>query len=184
MKPAVSTEGTSRTESVQVWDPLVRVFHWSLVLAFFGAYALGDDGGEWHQVLGYIVLGLVTFRLIWGVAGTRYARFSSFVPTPGKVICYLKDVVVRREARHLGHNPAGAVMIVALLLMLIGTGATGWLLTTDAFWGSEALEDVHEGFANGTLVLVGLHVAGVIFSSLRHHENLVRAMFTGRKRAK
>ncbi len=183
MKTAVSTAGTTSAETVRVWDPLVRIFHWSLVLSFFGAYALGDDGGWWHQALGYTVLGLVAFRVLWGVVGSRYARFSSFVATPQKVISYLKDLVARREARHLGHNPAGAVMIVALLLMLIGTGTTGWLLTTDTFWGSEPMEDVHETFANGTLLLVGLHVAGVVFSSLRHRENLVRAMFTGRKRA-
>lgn len=183
MKPAVSTVSVVPTGTVRVWDPLVRVFHWSLVLAFFGAYALGDDGGWWHQTLGYAMLGLVAFRLAWGLVGTRYARFSSFVPTPRKVFSYLKNLVARREARYLGHNPAGAVMIVVLLLMLIGTGATGWLLTTDTFWGSEAMEEVHEGFANSTLFLVGLHVAGVIFSSLRHRENLVHAMFTGRKRA-
>ena len=184
MKPAVSTGGAAGAETVRVWDPLVRIFHWSLVLAFFGAYALGDDGGWWHQTLGYTVLGLVAFRLVWGLVGTRYARFSSFVPTPRKVFSYLKDLVARREARYLGHNPAGAMMIVALLLMLIGTCTTGWLLTTDIFWGSEAMEDVHEGFANSTLFLVGLHVAGVVFSSLHHRENLVHAMLTGRKRAK
>jgi cytochrome b len=183
MKTAVSTAGAASAGTVRVWDPLVRIFHWSLVLAFFGAYALGDDGGWWHQTLGYSVLGLVAFRLLWGMVGTRYARFSSFAPTPRKVISYLRDLVARREARHLGHNPAGAVMIMALLLVLIGTGTTGWLLTTDAFWGSEALEGVHEGFVNSTLFLIGLHIAGVVFSSLRHRENLVRAMFTGRKRA-
>lgn len=182
MKPAAVITGTDAGGTVPVWDPLVRIFHWALVAAFFSAYTLGDDGGTVHQALGYGVLGLVAFRLLWGVFGTRYARFSSFVPTPGKLVAYLKDLVARREARHLGHNPAGAVMILALLLMLIGTGTTGWLLS-DLYWGSERVEDLHEAFANGTLVLVGLHVAGVVFSSLRHHENLVRAMFTGRKRA-
>ena len=184
MKPAVLTANATRAEkTVRVWDPLVRIFHWSLVAAFFGAYALGDDGGQLHQALGYTVLGLVGFRLVWGVIGTRHARFASFVPSPRRLIGYLKDVARHREARYLGHNPAGAAMIVALLLSLIATGSTGWLLTTDAFWGSEVLGDVHEALANGTLFLVGLHVAGVVFSSLRHRENLVRAMFTGRKRA-
>lgn len=183
MKDAVSSVSATGAETVQVWDPLVRIFHWSLVLAFFGAYALGDDGGGWHQTLGYTVLGLVAFRLVWGVIGSRHARFTSFVPTPRRAMGYLRDLVARREARHLGHNPAGAMMIVALLLASIGTGCTGWLQTTDAFWGSEAMENVHEGFVNGTLVLIGLHVIGVAFSSLRHRENLVRAMVTGRKRA-
>ena len=182
MKPAVSTVSMVPAGTVRVWDPLVRVFHWSLVLAFFGAYALGDDGGWWHQTLGYAMLGLVAFRLAWGLVGTRYARFSSFVPTPRRVFSYLKNLVARREARYLGHNPAGAAMIVALLVAVIATGTSGWLMTTDAFWGSESAEAIHEWAANGTLLLVGLHIAGVAFSSLRHRENLVRAMVTGRKR--
>jgi len=183
MKTAAMNVSAAKDETVRVWDPLVRIFHWSLVVAFFSAYLLGDDGGQLHQALGYGVLGLVAFRLVWGVVGSRHARFAGFVPSYRQLVGYLKDLAARREARYLGHNPAGAVMIVALLLALIGTGTTGWLLTTDAFWGSEALEEVHEALANGTLLLVGLHVAGVIFSSLRQRENLVRAMLTGRKRA-
>jgi cytochrome b len=183
MKTAALTERASKGNTVRVWDPLVRVFHWSLVLAFFGAYLLGDDGGQLHQALGYTVLGLMAFRLVWGLVGSRHARFAGFIPSYRKLIAYLKDVLAHREARYLGHNPAGAVMIVALLLALTGTGTTGWLMTTDAFWDSNLLEEVHEILANGTLLLVGLHVAGVVFSSVRHRENLVRAMLTGRKRA-
>jgi cytochrome b len=183
MKTATLTERASKGNTVRVWDPLVRVFHWSLVLAFFGAYLLGDDGGQLHQALGYTVLGLVSFRLVWGLVGSRHARFAGFIPSYRQLMAYLKDVLAHREARYLGHNPAGAVMIVALLLALISTGTTGWLMTTDAFWDSNFLEEVHEILANGTLLLVGLHVAGVLFSSVRHRENLVRAMLTGRKRA-
>ena len=183
MKTMTLSAHTDLSKTVKVWDPLVRVFHWSLVLAFFGAYLLGDDGGQLHQTLGYTVLGLVAFRLIWGLIGGRHARFINFVPSYRTTKDYLKDVAVHREARYLGHNPAGAVMIVALLLALIGTGTSGWLMTTDTFWDSKWMEEVHEILANGTLLLVGLHVAGVVFSSWRHHENLVRSMFTGRKRS-
>lgn len=169
-------------KAILVWDPLVRIFHWSLVIAFFSAYLLGDDGGQLHQVFGYTVIGLVAFRLIWGLIGSRHARFASFIPSYSKLLAYTKDVLAHREARYLGHNPAGAAMIVVLLVSLAGTGATGWMLTTDAFWGNDAVAEVHELLANSTLFLIGLHVAGVIFSSLRHRENLVRAMFSGRKR--
>lgn len=171
------------TGTVRVWDPLVRLFHWSLVAAFGTTYLLGEDGGPLHQRLGYVVLGLVAFRLLWGVAGSRHARFRDFVPSPAGLAAYLRDIAARREQRYLGHNPAGGAMIVALLLALTATGVTGWLGTTDAFWGAGWLEEVHETAANGTLLLAGLHVAGVIWSSLRHRENLVRAMFTGKKRA-
>lgn len=169
-------------DSVLVWDPLVRVFHWSLVVAFFGAYLLGDDGGALHQAFGFAAVGLVAVRLLWGFVGSRHARFSSFVPSKGVLLRYLKDVLAHKEARYLGHNPAGAAMIVALLAAIIATGTSGWLMTTDAFWGSESAEAIHELAANGTLLLVGLHIVGVAFSSLRHRENLVRAMVTGRKR--
>lgn len=142
----------------------------------------GRRQGALHQALGDTVLGLVAVRLLWGLVGSRHARFESFVPSPRRFIAYLRDLAAFRERRYLGHNPAGAAMIVALLVMLTATGATGWTLTTDAFRGSEALEDAHEAFANGTLTLVVLHVAGVLYSGLRHRENLVRAMLTGRKR--
>lgn len=183
MKTALRTTAGGGCATVRVWDPLVRIFHWSLVLAFFGAYLLGDDGGTLHQALGYVALGLVAFRMIWGVVGSHHARFSSFVPSFGRFWQYLKDIVAGREQRSVGHNPAGAVMIVALLAMVAATGITGWMTTTDAFWGSDWVAEVHEAGANGILILVGLHVAGVLFSSLRHRENLIRSMLTGRKRA-
>jgi cytochrome b len=171
------------SSTVKVWDPLVRIFHWSLVLCFGGAYLLGEDGGALHQAPGYGVLGLVAFRLVWGFIGPRTARFASFVPTPGRLSAYAKQVLTHREPRYLGHNPAGGAMIVLLLAALAGTGLTGWMMTTDALWGAEWVEEVHEALAGGTLALVGLHLAGVVFSSIRHRENLVAAMFSGRKRA-
>lgn len=183
MKSASIGASVDAGRTVRVWDPLVRVFHWSLVISFFGAYLLGDDGGALHQTLGYVALGLVAFRIIWGLVGTRNARFGSFVPSVQRLRDYMKDVVTHKDRRFLGHNPAGAVMILLLLIAVIATGATGWMMTTNAFWGVEWVEEVHEAMANSTLALVGLHVAGVVFTSLRHRENLVRSMITGDKRA-
>lgn len=182
MSAVLDEASSTARDTVVVWDPLVRIFHWSLAICFFGAYLLGDDGGTLHQTIGYAAFGLVGFRLLWGMVGSRYARFSSFIPSTGVLLRYLKDVLARKEARYVGHNPAGAAMIVALLLAVVATGISGWLLTTDALWGVEWVEEVHEVMANTTFFLVGLHIAGVVFSSLRHHENLVRAMITGRKR--
>ena len=168
-------------EAVKVWDPFVRVFHWSLVAAFFGAYFI-EGGDTAHDVLGYVALGLVTARIVWGFIGTQYARFSNFVPSPRRFIAYVRDALQRREPRSLGHNPAAAVMIVALICAVITTSVTGWMLTTDAYWGNELIEELHEVIANVTVGLVCIHVAGAIYESVRHHENLIRAMFTGRKR--
>jgi cytochrome b len=166
---------------VKVWDPFVRVFHWSLVVAFFGAYFI-EGGDTAHEVLGYIALGLVATRIVWGFIGTEYARFAQFVPSPNWLFGYMGEAIRRRETRVLGHNPAGAIMILALICAVIATSVTGWLLTTDAYWGDELIEELHEFIANVTVTLVVLHVGGAIYESVRHRENLILAMITGRKR--
>jgi cytochrome b len=169
--------------TVKVWDPLVRIFHWSLVASFAVAWATGDEWERLHIWAGYAAAALIAFRLLWGVAGPRYARFGQFVKSPGAALRYLRAMMSGHERRYLGHNPAGGLMIVALIAALAGVSLTGWMYTTDAFWGVEWVEETHEALANLLLILVGLHVAGVVVAGLRHHENLVRAMVTGRKRA-
>lgn len=173
-----SPEG-SRT--VMVWDPLVRVFHWSLAISVFAAYFFTEEGDPAHEVVGYVALGLVAFRLVWGWVGSRHARFADFVPGPARLRDYVMDALRGREARFLGHNPAGAVMVLALLAMVSATGVTGWMLTADAWFGSQWVEELHEALANILMALVALHVGGVIYTSVHQGENLVRAMFTGRK---
>lgn len=168
---------------VRVWDPFVRVFHWSLVVCIAVAWATGDELERLHEAVGYAAVGLVGARLVWGLIGPRHARFASFVRRPSEIGRYLRDVLAGRESRYLGHNPAGGAMILALLGTILGLGLTGWLSTTNAFWGAEWLEEVHEGLANLLLLLIALHVAGVLFTSLREGQNLVRSMFTGMKRS-
>ncbi len=166
----------------RVWDLAVRLFHWSLVASFAVAWISAEEWQDLHLWAGYAAAALVAFRLVWGLAGTRYARFRQFVRRPRVVVAYLREFLSGREARYLGHNPAGGAMILALLLALAGLCLTGWLYTTDAYWGVEWVEETHELLANLLLALVGLHVLGVLLASLRHRENLVRAMVTGRKR--
>lgn len=174
--------GTAPPASVKVWDPFVRIFHWSLVVLFAVAFLTGDEIEWLHLGAGYAIAALVALRIVWGFVGSRYARFSNFVRGPAAVLAFLKQSIRLEAPRHLGHNPAGGAMILALLAMLIGLSVTGILLTTDAFWGSKSLEEVHEVMAYVTLGLVGLHVLGVILAGIEHGENLVRAMITGRKR--
>jgi cytochrome b len=180
--------------TIKVWDPLVRIFHWSLAIAFTLAYASGDEWMDLHVLAGYAAGGLIAFRLLWGVIGTRHARFSDFVRRPATIIAYLKQVVSLKAPRHLGHNPAGGAMIVLLLASLAGTvlggmalyavadnaGPLAGLVPAGEYW-EDIFEGLHELFANLTLVLVIGHLAGVLVSSLMHKENLVRAMITGRK---
>ncbi len=167
---------------VRIWDPLVRLFHWITVMAFAGAFIIGRPR-DLHEALGLTVAAALTIRVIWGFVGSRHARFTDFVPGPRRLAGYLGDLVRGREQRFLGHNPAGGAMVLALMSMLALTAATGWMSTLDAFWGNDALEALHEGAANLTLALVGLHVAGVVWESLKHGENLVKAMVTGLKRS-
>jgi cytochrome b len=173
-----------RAGSVRVWDLFVRVFHWLLVAGFAVNYfELVREGKLAHQVIGYVVLGLVAARILWGFFGSRHARFSSFIARPSEVLQYIGDMLAHRSRRHVGHNPAGAAMVLALLAVTILVGATGWLSTTDWFFGSDFMEEAHEILANLMLALAGLHILGVIHASWRHRENLVLSMVTGRKRA-
>jgi cytochrome b len=168
---------------IRVWDPLVRLFHWSLVLSFAVAWLSAGSFEALHIWAGYAAGALILLRLAWGFVGTPYARFAQFVRPPRAVLAYLKAVLTGSEARHLGHNPAGGAMILVLLLAMGATAVSGWMLTSDAFWGVEWVQHLHELLANGLLLLVGLHVAGVMLASYRHRENLVAAMIRGRKRA-
>jgi cytochrome b len=166
-----------------VWDPLVRVGHWSLVICIAVAWATGEGGKGWHEGFGYAALAIITVRLLWGFVGPHYARFSEFLRTPAATLAYGLRVLAGTEPRHLGHNPLGGWMIVLLLTCIALTGFTGWLYTTDRFWGVEWVGEIHEVLASTLLVLIALHVAGVVLASKRHHENLVAAMLHGRKRA-
>lgn len=184
----MNTMSASRAETAQeagrnvlVWDLPVRIFHWLMALSFAGAF-LTAESERWrlvHVTLGYTVAGLVVFRLLWGLAGTRHARFASFVRGPKAVVRYLRSLLSGRPEQHVGHNPAGALAIVALLGLALLVTAAGWATYNEV--GGEWLEDLHEGAANAMLALVGLHIAGVVLSSFLHRENLVRAMIDGHK---
>ena len=177
--PAAAPSG----RSVLVWDAPVRVFHWLLVASFAGAY-LSAESERWrllHVTLGYTMIGLVVFRILWGLIGTRHARFSSFVRGPAAVARYVGAMLRGRPEHHVGHNPAGALAIVALLGLALAVAASGWAAFNE--FGGEWLGEAHEVVANLMLTLVGVHIAAVLLSSWMHRENLVAAMVTGRKAA-
>jgi cytochrome b len=166
---------------ILVWDFPTRVFHWLLVAAFAGAYLTGesDELRDMHVVLGYFMLGLIAFRLVWGLIGSHYARFSSFWYSPAAVKDYVLSVFAMRPKHYLGHNPAGSWVIWLLLVLGVLTGATGYAV--DVKVGGDFMEELHEGVANVMLAVIGLHIAGVVLSSLLHKENLAHAMVTGYK---
>jgi len=239
---------STSAQYLKVWDPIVRIGHWALVIAFFTAYLTEDEFMTQHIWAGYVVTGVVLFRIIWGIIGSQHARFSDFVYRPSAVFCYLKSLVLRNPKHYLGHNPAGGAMVIALLSSLCitvfsgmalyaveenagpfagiygqqhllnvqstayalnddektehdkssvdkssaseeneGIGGTGELKNNqqvgmngeqdEEFW-----ESLHEFFANFTLLLVAVHVCGVLLSSHLEKVNLVKSMFTGRKK--
>ena len=169
---------------VLVWDVPTRVFHWLLALSFAGAFVTAESERyrDVHVMLGYTVLGLVAFRLVWGLIGTRYARFWSFAYGPRSVLTYVKSLFTRSPQHHLGHNPAGSWAVYALLALSLLAGASGYATYNDI--GGHWMQDVHEALANTLLGVVFLHIAGVLVSSVLHRENLVRSMLTGCKSAK
>ena len=168
--------------TVRVWDPLVRVGHWVLVVAIVFAWLTRHGGGELHEYVGYLSLIVVAARVLWGCFGTGHARFSDFMQGPRRTLEYAQQMMRGQEARYVGHNPLGGWMIVALLGTVALVALSGWLYTTDRFWGVAWVEAVHRQATNVLLVLAALHVAGVLLASARHRENLIGAMLHGRKR--
>jgi cytochrome b len=181
--------------TVKAWDPLVRVFHWSLVFFFFLAFVTEDDWMSVHVWAGYAVSMLIGFRLFWGLVGTRTARFVTFVKSPKVVMRHLRDMLSLKPPHYLGHNPVAAVMVVALLVSITLVAFSGMVLiagegegplagTLFASLSGDVMEEIHEFLADFTLLLVFAHVAGVVVSSFLEGENLVRSMITGRKKAR
>jgi cytochrome b len=187
----------NQQNTTKVWDPFVRIFHWGLVLGFAVAYLTEEDALSIHTLAGYVVLGLLSLRLVWGFIGPRHARFTDFTYSLSSIRNFLKDTLNFRARRYLGHNPAGGAMILLLIASLLLTSFTGLaiyaaaeqagplagMLTNTSEFMKEAFEETHEFFANFTLFLVIVHIAGVIIESFLHRENLARAMVTGYKRA-
>lgn len=178
MKPTLKD-----TPSVQilVWDFPTRIFHWLLVASFIVAYLTSETEKlrNWHMVSGYLLAGLILFRLAWGIVGTKYAKFRDFVRGPAAVLDYLNGLFSKESKHYVGHNPAGAIAIVLLLTCGLGMGVTGWFLFND--FGGSFSEEAHEALASIMLTVVIVHVLGVMLSSFLHKENLVRAMVTGYK---
>ena len=168
-------------QRILVWDVPTRVFHWLLAVSFAGAFLTAESERyrEIHVTLGYTLLGLIAFRLVWGFLGSRYARFRSFLFRPVEIIAYVTSLAKARPAHYAGHNPAGSVSVFLLLALGMLAGASGVLAFQDV--GGDVLEELHEMTAYAMLAVVALHVAGVVLSSVMHRENLVRSMITGLK---
>ena len=168
-------------QRILVWDLPTRIFHWSLALSFAFAY-LTAESERWrdlHLLLGYTVLSLIAFRLIWGFVGSRYVRFSECVPDPAAALQHLAQLTRGHRQHFVGHNPAGVLAILLLLLLGIASGLSGWVVYQEI--GGDWLETLHEDASKAMLAVVICHIAGVLASSYLQKENLIAAMITGRK---
>lgn len=196
-------------EKVRKWGRTIRVFHWLLVLFFTIAYFSGDDADLLHAYSGYIIIGLLVFRIVWGFVGPPVSRFRAFIYGPAETWRYAKAFVTRHPVHYKGHNPLGSLMVFALLTFI---GLTCWtglevyalegrgplaqagdFLIANVYASSEDheiisgrkgahvfWEDLHEIFANFTVFLIILHILGVVAASIVHGENLIKAMITGK----
>lgn len=172
---------TQPPESRPVWDLFVRLFHWSLVTCVMVNYFVLDDGETIHQWLGYLASALVVARVVWGFVGSQYARFSNFFPTPRRLQHHISQLKHGRAEMHWGHNPLGALMMLALMGLVISLGVGGWMQTLDAFWGEEWLQDVHALLGHILIGLVTLHALAAIVVGRLERTRLIRAMVTGVK---
>ncbi len=182
--------------TIKVWDPLVRLFHWLLASAFFTAYLSAEESQPVHNYAGYLIVSLIVGRILWGFIGSTHARFANFGVGPSKVLSYLKALIKRQPTNYLGHNPAGSVMILLLFGSLLATAFSGMInlgieehagplagwVQAMGWQNDDLIEEIHEFFANFTVLLVFFHISGVIIESLLHRDNLIKAMITGRKR--
>ena len=179
----IGAGGVTPPATIKVWDRFVRVFHWSLATLFLVAYATGDEVEKVHIAAGYAIAGLVGARIFSGGSSARLMHASAAL-SDVRGRCSSISVTSRCSGHlgDIGHNPAGGAMILALLAMLIGISITGYMMTTDDYWGAKWVEEVHETLANLTIGLVVIHVLGVLVASFEHRENLIKSMITGRKR--
>lgn len=170
-----------KAEKVKVWDIFVRLFHWSLVLCIVLNFFVLKDEETLHQVVGYVASSLVVLRVVWGFIGSRYARFADFFPTPSRLQRHVSALKEGRHPQYIGHNPLGALMIFGLMATVVGLGVTGWLQGTDAFFGEEWLQELHEALAYVLVIAAGMHALAAGVMGKLERVNLIKAMFTGSK---
>lgn len=170
-----------KKQSVLVWDFPVRVFHWLLAISFTGAWLTSEGEAQQliHYAFGYSACALILFRIGWGVVGTRHARFIDFIKGPAETWQHIKSLLVGRQYSGVGHNPAGALVMISLMILILLIDLTGYWIVKD-FLG-EFMGGAHEAISNLALGFVLIHVAAAIIMSVLQKENLVKSMFTGKK---
>ena len=181
-EPTRAPANRTPSRTVEVWDIPLRLWHWALAICVLAAWFTPTVYDRTHRIVGYAVLGLLAFRLVWGVLGSRYSRFRMVGVRLRAAPGYLWNLRRGMTGRYIGLNPAGTLMLVALLASLAVSTITGVMSVTVTFFGVWWVEDTHHYSSDAAIVLVVLHVLGVLLMGILQRENLIRAMITGRKR--
>ncbi|MEN0036392.1 MAG: cytochrome b/b6 domain-containing protein [Cellvibrio sp.] len=170
-------------QTEKLWDPLIRLFHWSIATIFVANYFINEPGESWHQWLGYIGVAWLLIRFLWGFFGKGAARWSDFFPTRASLASHISALAKRKPYHRMGHSPLGAVVMISMMLCILLLGITGYMMEeVDYFWGEDWVGNLHEWIANTLIALVMLHILAALFESFRLKENLPLSMITGKRR--
>lgn len=169
--------------TIKIWDPVIRIFHWSIAAIFIANYFVNEAGDDWHQWLGYIAVCWLTIRFIWGFVGKGAARWADFFPTRTRLSAHLSALLKGQQYHRLGHSPLGALVMILMMLCILSLGISGFMMQEiDYFWGVDWIENLHGWIANTLMALVALHIFAALFESYRLNENLPLSMITGKRR--
>lgn len=170
-------------QTEKLWDPLVRLFHWSIAGIVVANYFINEEGEDWHQWLGYVAVGWLVVRFFWGFFGTGAARWSDFFPTRANLTAQIGALVRGEHYHRMGHSPLGGLVMILMMLCILSLGITGFMMQEiDYFWGEDWVENVHSWIANSLIALVAVHLFAAVFESYRLKENLPLSMITGKRR--
>lgn len=171
------------TSTEKLWDPLIRLFHWSIAAIFFANYFINEAGEDWHQWLGYIAVAWLLVRFIWGFIGKGAARWADFFPTPQRLSVHIKALVKGEAYHRFGHSPLGGLVMILMMLCILCLGITGFMMQeVDYFWGEDWVENLHAWVADTLWILVLIHLLAALFESYRTKENLPLSMITGKRK--
>lgn len=170
-------------QTVKLWDPLIRLFHWSIAGIVLANYFLNEEGDDWHQWLGYVAVAWLSVRFIWGFIGRGAARWSDFFPTRANLTAHITALVKKEPYHRMGHSPLGGLVMILMMLCILLLGMTGFMMAEiDYFWGEDWVENLHSWIANSLIALVSIHIFAALFESYRLKENLPLSMITGKRR--
>ena len=170
-------------QTEKLWDPLIRLFHWSIAAIFVANYFINEAGEDWHQWLGYVAVVWLFVRFFWGFFGKGAARWADFFPTRANLTAHVTALISGEQYHRFGHSPLGGLVMILMMLCILSLGISGFMMEEiDYFWGEDWVENLHSWSANVLMALVSVHIFAALYESYRLKENLPLSMITGKRR--